>query len=488
MRFRHFWGRAEDKRSALLKSLSVNDWSSAEARTLADTPAGPREYTPFEPSRSSRWKLIPFVAQGGFEDWPALDQLFARSLQGVNPNRGITGSVIEMDQDLLTQRMTAYFSDESDESFAAEHPILFTARARYTPADVRLRLKQETVFEPNRIVPYVIFPLDNRWIYLETKGKLLNESRPELWENLADNEFLVAVPEPRKYSEIRPLLLSSAFDLHLHDRGSICFPAFITEATSGSSLFESGVRQETRKSNLNDAVWQALKGFWCLAGDLEGNDALSLSRQMARMCMAICHSSAYELEHKDSLAQDWAHVPVPKDKGLFEELVKYGGRIASLLNPLASVDKVLNEVLAGEENHLAIVGRRGGGAVRQADLIIKYSFFGNARGGWRRNDAPNIDENQNPIGDLYINDEIFYSNVPLAVWTYELGGYPVLKKWLAYRDKGRRPDTALSIHESEHLQCMVRRIAALLSMRKTLDDLYETASLNSFTLEELGLG
>ena len=252
--------------------------------------------------------------------------------------------------------------------------------------------------------------------------------------------------------------------------------------------FSNQVCVRKPESNLNDAVWQALKGFWCLAGDLEGNDALSLSRQMARMCMAICHSSAYELEHKDSLAQDWGHVPVPKDKGLFEELVKYGGRIASLLNPLASVDKVLNEVLAGEENHLAIVGRRGGGAVRQADLIIKYSFFGNARGGWRRNDAPSIDENQNPIGDLYINDEIFYSNVPLAVWTYELGGYPVRKKWLAYRDKGRRPDTTLSIHESEHLQCMVRRIAALLSMRKTLDDLYETASLSSFTLEELGLG
>jgi len=72
-------------------------------------------------------------------------------------------------------------------------------------------------------------------------------------------------------------------------------------------------------------------------------------------------------------------------------------------------------------------------------------------------------------------------------WTYELGGYPVIKKWLAYRDNGRRPNTALSISESEHLQSMVRRIAALLALRDQLDVLYEAAALNSFSLEELAL-
>ena len=326
---------------------------------------------------------------------------------------------------------------------------------------------------------------------METEGKLLNEARPELWRNLYGNEFLVAVPEPRKYSEIRPLLLSSAFDLHLHDRGSICFPIFTTEADSAPSLFEANAAPAKPRSNLNESLWASLKRHWHLEGDLYGADALSLGARIARLCMAICHSPAYEDEHKESLAQDWAHVPIPKDRALFEQLAAMGNRIGALLDPLRNVDLILSEILQGEQNTLAVLRRRGGGSVRQAELVVGYSFFGNAGGGWRMpaSDADLSDSGATvePAGDLYINDEIYFQNVPLAVWTYELGGYPVLKKWLAYRDNGRRPNTALSIRESEHVQSMVRRIAALLALHAQLDSLYETAALNSFSLEELAL-
>ena len=77
--FRHFWGRAQDKRAALLRSLEIRNWDSSETEALADTPSGPRAFAPFEPTSQNRWKFVPFIAQGGFEDWPALDQLF-RSL------------------------------------------------------------------------------------------------------------------------------------------------------------------------------------------------------------------------------------------------------------------------------------------------------------------------------------------------------------------------------------------------------------------------
>jgi hypothetical protein len=207
--------------------------------------------------------------------------------------------------------------------------------------------------------------------------------------------------------------------------------------------------------------------------------------------MAICHSPAYEHEHKESLAQDWAHVPIPRDRALFEHLAAIGNRIGALLDPLRNVDLILPDILHGEENKLAVLCRVGGGSIRQAELVVGYSFFGNAGGGWRiaatDADLSDSDATVEIAGDLYINDEIYFHNVPVAVWRYELGGYPVLKKWLAYRDNGRRPDTALSIRESEHLQSMVRRIAALLAQQAQLDNLYEAAALNSFNLEELAL-
>src|SRR5262249_39500287 len=88
-------------------------------------------------------------------------------------------------------------------------------------------------------------------------------------------------------------------------------------------------------------------------------------------------------------------------------------------------------------------------------------------------------------GDLFINERICLRNVPEAIWKYELGGYPVIKKWLGYRDRPRRGTTPLSIEEINYLREIVHRIAALLVLHARLDELYETASANSFTIDEL---
>ena len=34
-----------------------------------------------------------------------------------------------------------------------------------------------------------------------------------------------------------------------------------------------------------------------------------------------------------------------------------------------------------------------------------------------------------------MNGRAFRRNVPAAVWTYKLGGYQMLKKWLSYRER-----------------------------------------------------
>ena len=65
--------------------------------------------------------------------------------------------------------------------------------------------------------------------------------------------------------------------------------------------------------------------------------------------------------------------------------------------------------------------------------------------------------------DVYINDDAFWRNVPAAVWTYKLGGYQVLKKWLSYRERSilGRP---LKADEVQHFTDTARRIAAILCL------------------------
>ena len=63
--------------------------------------------------------------------------------------------------------------------------------------------------------------------------------------------------------------------------------------------------------------------------------------------------------------------------------------------------------------------------------------------------------------DIYLNGEAFWHNVPAAVWTYRLGGYQVLKKWLSYREHGILGRTLLP-NEVQYFSDTARRIAAIL--------------------------
>ena len=63
--------------------------------------------------------------------------------------------------------------------------------------------------------------------------------------------------------------------------------------------------------------------------------------------------------------------------------------------------------------------------------------------------------------NIHLNTRAFWRNVPAAIWTYKLGGYQVLKKWLSYRERSIL-DRALLPDEVQHFTDTVRRIGAIL--------------------------
>ena len=65
--------------------------------------------------------------------------------------------------------------------------------------------------------------------------------------------------------------------------------------------------------------------------------------------------------------------------------------------------------------------------------------------------------------DIYLNRNAFWRNVPGTVWTYKLGGYQVLKKWLSYRERGVL-ERAPTPQEVLHFTDVARRIAAILAV------------------------
>ena len=81
--------------------------------------------------------------------------------------------------------------------------------------------------------------------------------------------------------------------------------------------------------------------------------------------------------------------------------------------------------------------------------------------------------------DVYLNPVACWRNVPARVWSYTIGGYQVIKKWLSYREKdllGR----GLSPEEARGVRDTARRIAALLLLGPRLDANYVAAKESGF--------
>ena len=69
----------------------------------------------------------------------------------------------------------------------------------------------------------------------------------------------------------------------------------------------------------------------------------------------------------------------------------------------------------------------------------------------------------NTAFDIHLNDRAYWRNVPAAVWSYKLGGYQVLKKWLSYRESGVL-GRSLKPEEVQHFTDTARRIAGILGL------------------------
>jgi hypothetical protein len=73
---------------------------------------------------------------------------------------------------------------------------------------------------------------------------------------------------------------------------------------------------------------------------------------------------------------------------------------------------------------------------------------------------------------IYLNDTVYWKNIPAPVWNYIIGGYQVIKKWLNYREYallGR----ALSLDKVREVTIMARRIAAIVLLEPDLDVNYQ---------------
>jgi hypothetical protein len=117
----------------------------------------------------------------------------------------------------------------------------------------------------------------------------------------------------------------------------------------------------------------------------------------------------------------------------------------------------------------------GQGRLTERDAYTPEEMAAITQAAEARGEAPEaLAARLGPPVDAWLNDVAFWRTVPGVAWSFTIGGYQVLKKWLSYREQevlGR----ALRVEEVREATAIVRRLAALVVMGPELDANYQAA-------------
>lgn len=480
VRARELWGMANAKRAALLSSL----------KTL---PNEGRSYRAVKPAESVRWVIssgVPSFGTVSYGAWVRLVDLFPVHYSGHNENR--QNALITLDRRVLESRMRSYFdSSVKDDAIAEICPELMLAAAGYDPHAVRKGLlKSKTRFDAALIVPFAYRPFDQWLIYWQGESKLHNRPRPDFFEQCwKGNLFLSASQTGRKGGFNEPLIVDKFGDLHLQDPWSQFFPLWIRhEGLLNGDAIEPNVDENVLASVCRSRGVPARTKD----GHSRTRQAMQCAEQVFFSTLTTLWSPAYRSENATALRQDWPRIPIPSDPKVLAASAELGRRLADLLLPDRSVPSVTSGKLRPELKELGIPIKVGGKSGKpppidpdkDLDVTAGWGFRGhkNAVMSGKGRTVPTESDPDGAI-DVFINDSVCWRNVPRDVWEMTIGGYPVVKKWLSYREK-RVLGRALKMEEMTYITEVVRRLKAILLMGAELDENYRACAKETISLKK----
>ena len=445
--------RASERRQALVDSL---DASSIDAGYSALDPNF-RLGLPFKPAA---------VSESWF-DWPALPDLFSVSFPGVQTGRDTF--LVDVDLDRLKERVGDYFNRTlSHEEIARRYPRVMTDTARFDARGVRDTLLERGGPDEAGFVRYAYRPFDNRWLYWEAETKLLREKSPRYPRHVFEGNLWLVLQNKARPDLSPPLVISNIGDLNQMNSGVYCVPLWLGE--DGLGLNGDGMQ---RRPNLSGAAQSYLKHLSASVKDLFHH------------VFAVLHDSTYNQVNADALRAEGPRVPLPgwpdgEAEGAAEALAQSAVRgrdLARLLDTGMPAPGVTQGALRPEIAAVAVPATIDGRNMTGDDFTLTagWGHYGSGDavmpGQGRVVERGLTPEERAALGDtvatlgettfdIHLNGNAFWRNVPAAVWTYRLGGYQVLKKWLSYREQdilGR----ALTPKEIQHFTDTARRIAAI---------------------------
>jgi len=495
VRFRHFWGVT--KNSDLVESLNDPD---LEMR-----------YQPAQPERANRYSFRPSQVTPAYLSWPGIDLLpELQPTLGILENR--RDALISIDSEPLEARMRRYYDRSVDwETLVNERMPLTENMARFNAKTARakaLKIEESREKSNRRLIArplnrkLMVRPMDIRWCHYTPVRPIWNEPRPsyvhQCWPGNATfvtRRKGVASPEgvPFCFTSVvgaQHGLNTDAYYVPLRLRS-----ALTKKRSEAQSVFVDDKGE--RRANLSECARAYLNKLGIRNPDTDTETAELIWMH----ALAIGYSPAYLSENADGIRQDWPRIPLPDSKELLLPSAELGKQIAPLLDTETPFDVGARHGVPLER--IAAPSRVGGGSLTDEDLAVTAGWGHAGKGGVTMPGKGKIVERdytpaerstavsavsagedaRATLGDrtldVYLNDVAYWSNIPIRVWEYTIGGYQVIKKWLSYREE-KLLGRALSKEEVRYVQEMARRIAAILLLEPALDANYRSVKEHAY--------
>ena len=253
-------------------------------------------------------------------------------------------------------------------------------------------------------IEYRVFDLR----YINYDQSILARARFDFMQNLLNDNYAISfVRRSRNNSFVSPYLTKNIADkciISTLDNANL-FPLYLYPKQKGQTELDGN----KRTPNLNPEILQqiAKKLTQTFTPEKETSADTFAPIDILDYIYAVLHSPTYREKYKEFLKIDFPRVPYPKDTDTFWTLVKLGGEIRQI--HLLESPKV--------EEYITSYPKDGDNTITTKIGKKDWELF---------------DEDKQ-LGRIWLNDEQYFDNIPVAAWEFYIGGYQPAQKWLKDR-------------------------------------------------------
>ncbi len=271
---------------------------------------------------------------------------------------------------------------------------------------------KELQFNEHNVTRLKYRPFDEKWTYFD--NKVVWRWREKVMANYMRGD------------NIGLLVTKACRDLnyqHVFVTNKISEAIFLSGTTATNAInvplylhHEDG----TKTSNLKPGI----------VSEIEKSVGKTTPEDILDYIYAVLHSPSYREKYSHFLKLDFPRVPYPSDKKTFQKLSKLGKEL-----------RLLHLLESPKTNNFITTYPESG-----SDTVEKIEF---------------------KDGNVYINENQYFGNVPDVAWEFWIGGYQPAQKWLKDR-KGRK----LTNEDIEHYQKIIVALAETKQIMAQIDEIW----------------